>query len=303
MSDSEVLTVALAGQWRAGVPWQSERSLVRYMQAHGRGWFPGMLQRSAFNERVRNLWRVFVALQATVAEWLRDCHDQYEVVDTVPLSACTLSQAANANGHWLWWSNKGHGGTRGGWYWGEQVLISVTAQGAVTGWVIASPHTDDRWLLQALISHRHGQGCLGGPAPSQPSRPSLPPAHLGPWVACGDKETTFTYLGDKGFNGWRWHDFWMAQYQVDVITVPPPNTDQARIWSKAAKRQLRSRCQIVETVFACLTRVFSWQALNAHSRWGQYTRVAIAMAAHNIGIFINRLEGDRADFSHGTLIC
>jgi hypothetical protein len=29
MSDSEVLTVALAGQWRIGVPWQSERPGLR----------------------------------------------------------------------------------------------------------------------------------------------------------------------------------------------------------------------------------------------------------------------------------
>ena len=32
MSDSEVLAVALAGQWRKGLSWDSERSLVRYMQ-------------------------------------------------------------------------------------------------------------------------------------------------------------------------------------------------------------------------------------------------------------------------------
>src|SRR5690606_1695958 len=53
MSDSEGMTVALAGQWRVGVPWQSERGVVRYMHPYGRGWFPTMLERSAFNERVR----------------------------------------------------------------------------------------------------------------------------------------------------------------------------------------------------------------------------------------------------------
>lgn len=30
MSDSEVLTVALAGQWQAGMPWRSEREVVAY---------------------------------------------------------------------------------------------------------------------------------------------------------------------------------------------------------------------------------------------------------------------------------
>ena len=46
MSDSEVLTVAIAGQWRDGVPWRSERGIVRYMLKHGQSWFPRMLKRS-----------------------------------------------------------------------------------------------------------------------------------------------------------------------------------------------------------------------------------------------------------------
>lgn len=66
MSDSEVLTVAIAGQWRVGVPWQSERGVVRYMLAHGQAWFPDMLHKSQFNMRVRQLWAVLVRLQQVV---------------------------------------------------------------------------------------------------------------------------------------------------------------------------------------------------------------------------------------------
>ena len=53
MSDSEVLTLMIAGQWRAGVTWRSERGLLRWVEAHGRGLFPTLLKRSAFNERGR----------------------------------------------------------------------------------------------------------------------------------------------------------------------------------------------------------------------------------------------------------
>jgi hypothetical protein len=53
LSDSEVLTIAVAGQWRVGVPWASERGVVRWVNEHGRGLFPTMIARSAFNERVR----------------------------------------------------------------------------------------------------------------------------------------------------------------------------------------------------------------------------------------------------------
>ena len=55
LSDSEVMTLALVGQWRVGVPWQSERGLVRWAQTQGRGLFPQMVGKSAFNRRVRGL--------------------------------------------------------------------------------------------------------------------------------------------------------------------------------------------------------------------------------------------------------
>jgi hypothetical protein len=299
MSDSEVLTVALAGQWRVGVPWRSERGVVRYMQAHGRGWFPKMLQRSAFNERVRNLWAVFVHLQQTMSEWLRQPTEIYEVVDCVPLPACSIAQTHTYDGHWLWWSTKGYGGTQGGWYWGEQACASVLPCGAVTGWIIASAHSDDRWLLQALISQRHGQFEVAGPASKQENRPSIPPEHMGPQLAIGRAVTAY-YLADQGFNGWRWRTFWETRYCTHVISAPA--THERGAWSRTTRRWLSSHRQIIETAFSILTNVFDLQRLQAHSRGGQYTRVSIAMAAYNLGIYINRLSG-RPDLSHATLIC
>lgn len=298
MSDSEVLTVALAGQWRVGVPWRSERGVVRYMQTHGRGWFPTMLQRSAFNERVRHLWAVFVSLQQAVSHWLQQPTDLYEVVDCVPLPACSLAQTQTYDGHWLWWSSKGHGGTRGGWYWGEQALVSVLPSGAVTGWLIASAHADDRWLLQALISQRHGQLELVGPAAKQPSRPSIPPAHVGPRLAAGGTLSD-VYLADQGFNGWRWRTFWYTRYRTQVISAPARHERGA--WSPITRRWLNARRQRIETVFSILTTVFDLQQLQAHSRGGQYARVSIAMAAYNLGLYFNRLLG-RPDLSHATLL-
>ena len=53
MSDSEVLTLVIAAQWRGGVPWQSERGMLRYLHAYGLKWFPTLLQQSQFNQRAR----------------------------------------------------------------------------------------------------------------------------------------------------------------------------------------------------------------------------------------------------------
>ena len=89
MSDSEILKVALAGQWQVGVPWRSERGLVRYMQAHGRHWFPKMLARSGFNERVRNLGTLLAALQRYLSLPLGAEESLYEVGEGLPLPVCS----------------------------------------------------------------------------------------------------------------------------------------------------------------------------------------------------------------------
>ena len=224
MSDSEVLTVAIAGQWQVGVPWRSERSVVRYMQQHGRHWFPGMLQRSQFNQRVRDLWAALVRLQQIVAQELW-AGELYECVDCVPLPHCSLAQAASHDRHWLS-GGLGYGGNQGGWYWGEQLLISVTATGVVTGWLVGQAQIEDRWMMEAFVSTRHEYMGLIGPEPPPQKRnkeiqvataESFSPA-ITTGVAC-----LVSYLADEGFNGQRWIAHWQDEYEATVITAPPAN--------------------------------------------------------------------------------
>src|SRR5690606_9315530 len=133
--------------------WRSERGVVRYMQTHGLGWFPQMLERSQFNARVRALWAVFVRLQQDIAEWLY-VDELFEVVDCSELPHCSLSQAASHDRHWLS-GHLGRGGNNGGWYYGEQLLVSTTAAGVSTGWLVGQAQIDDRWMLEAFLSTRY----------------------------------------------------------------------------------------------------------------------------------------------------
>lgn len=304
MSDSEVLTLALAGQWRVGVPWQSERGLVRYMQAHGRGMFPTMLQRSGFNQRVRYLWGAFIVLQQAVADLLDDPAALYECVDSLPLPAFSVGQAQRDKSHWLWQSSLGRG-AHGEWFWGDHLLACVSRSQAITGWLVGTAAINDRWLLEAFLSARAGEPRLQEPA----RRPkdakaayTLPPVgFMGAFQAVG-KSKTGLYLADKGFNGLRWASHWQTHYQASVMTVPPDTAKAERPWSPAQKVWLASHRQIVETVFARLDQVFAIKRLQAHSRWGQYTRLAAKMAAYNIGLWINRLF-HRPLGALATLIC
>ena len=302
LSDSEVLTIALAGQWRVGVPWGSERGLVRWMQSHGRGMFPKMIGRSAFNARVRWLWGAFIYVQQALARRLESAADVYESVDCLGLPAHSNAQHMRENGHWLWESTMAIGGTNGRFYMGDTLLMSVLPQGAITGWLIGSGNVDDRWLLEAFLSARSGQPQLVGPAPSTHAayaeRAKPPLAHVGAFQAVGQVRAA-TYLVDGGFSSQRWLQHWCDAYQALVIAPPPSNA--ARAWSAHSRRWLSAHRQIVETVFAALTDVFGFKRLQAHSRWGQYTRLAAKCAAFNIGLFFNRLLG-RPLFALATLI-
>lgn len=295
MSDAEVLSVALAGHWREGVPWRSERAVVRYMQNHGRHWFPTMLGRSAFNQRVRNLWAVAVRLQQDLG------HSQpclYEIVDTVPVPAGSLAQSKARSGHWLPSADVGYGGNQGQMYWGHQALVSISAEGLIRGWLLAAASTDDRWLLQGLLSQRAGQAHLHAPEPWRPHRRLRVPAFMGAFQACGQRQAR-VYLTDKGFNGVRWQRHWMTHYQVQVLSAPSRGT--ASVWPRVWARWFKRLRQPIETVFALLSEVLSLKRLRAHSLWGLYTRLALATTAHNLGILLNQRLG-RALWSHATLI-
>jgi hypothetical protein len=303
MSDSEVLTVALAGQWCIGVPWRSERGVVRYIHAHLHALFPTMLQRSAFNARVRHLWGAFILLQEAVAEQLTGPDDVYECLDTLPLPAFSSAQGQREAGHWLWESTVGRGGTSGGFYVGDQVLFVHNRQGAITGWLIGSAYIDDRWMLEGLLSARTGVPQLIGPT-AHPDTPrtawTAPPlGHLGPYQAVGHWSAR-PILADKGFNGWRWREHWQQTYATLILTAPPKSSQHP--WPRSRRRWLASHRQIAETVYAHLVGVFGIKQLGAHSRWGQYTRVAAKMAAFNIGMFINQWLG-RPLLALPTLLC
>ena len=294
LSDSEVLTIALAGEWRSGVAWDSERGVVRWVNKHGRAMFPNMVERSAFNERVRRLWGALIMIQQMVGEWLSSPQDVYECVDSVPLPAFSNGQACREEGHWLWESRTGHGGTSGGFYTGDQVLASVTPSGVVTGWLVGNADIDERWLLSAFLSARAGGTTFSGPArdPHQVrSRQPVPPVgHIGAFQAVG-RDLARPYLADRGFNSLRWQQHWQQHYAATVLSVPPHNDAHRADWSRQDCLWLASHRQIIDTTFGFLVEVFDWQRPAAHSRWGQYTRIAAKIAAYHLGLWLNRRLG------------
>ena len=301
MSDSEVLTIMIAAQWQVGVPWRSERSMLRWLTAHGRGWFPRLLSRSAFNQRARWLWQVSIALQQWLADMLGQASAAYECVDGEPVPAYSCGQALREHSHWLWESQRGHGGTQGGWFVGDRLVACVTETGVITGWLLAAAPINERWVLNALLSARAGNAELLAPEPDRKhAGPELlpPVARIGPLQAVGASFGQ-PYFADRGFNGQRWLEHWLTRYGATVLSVPPDNVPKP--WSKTAKHALAAARQVIETVFAILADCFALKHVNAHSYLGLYARVAAKCAAFNFGILFNRFLA-RPDLAHATLL-
>ena len=301
MSDSEVLTVAIAAQWRVGVPWRSERGIVRFIREHGRSWFPRMLKRSQFNQRFRDLWAAFVFLQQDIGQMLsKDA--VYEVVDCTPVPHCSLGQAISHDRHWLF-GKKGRGGNHGGWFYGEQMLLCASDSGAVTGWMLGLANIDDRWLMEALVSSRQGQMRLIEPElprhRTYKTRRIPCPESISP-ALCAGNDRGLTYLADGGFNGQRWIRHWKGEYGAEVIAPRASNIKGDK--PGKTMRWLRKHRQIIETVIARLTEIFGLHRVNAHSELGMLARIAAKTAAYNIAILFNRQCG-RPDGAMATLIC
>ena len=300
LSESEVLTLSVLGQWRVGVPWRSERGLVRYVQSHLRGLFPHMLGRSRFNERARRLYGVMVQLQEHLVALGTTATAVFERVDCVPVPAYSNGQALREKAHWLTTATRGKGGY--GWFHGYHLLASVSQDGLITGWLLGAAHINDRWLLEAFLSARRGRPQLVGPAitPGCGSVATPPVAHIGPWEAVGPARE-WPFLADKGFNGRRWQWHWWDSYLAWVITVPPQRAQDQPAWSRAEKKWLASKRQGVETAFATLQRVFGLADHLAHSMFGLYARLAAKVVAYNFAIMLNRRLG-RPQGSIETLI-
>lgn len=292
LTDSEVLCLGLAAQWRSGVPWKSERGFLRYAHKHLRPLFPGLTTQSAFNRRLRRLWGAFLLLQEAVAKEMVT-PEEFEVLDCVPVPVAHGARSFRPG--WLADSARIGKGGNDRYFYGLHLLLVTSARGIATGWTLAAGNVQERWLAELLLSARAGCPRLLGPHDPQTGTPALalPQDWVGPVQSCGPHSGK-PILTDRGFLGPEWVGHWADDYGAEVIPKP-------RRASPAVDRWFSSLRQVVETVFAHLCDSFGLKYPGAHTRWGLITRMAAKLAAYNLGVWLNRSLG-RPDFAFATLI-
>jgi hypothetical protein len=295
LSDSEVLTLAVLGQWHGH---RCERCFLRYVRRHWLGYFPRLTSQSAFNRRVRHLWAALCLLGPAVAQevsrYLGEA-PSYQVWDGVPVP---VMQQCRGEQHRLFAdeADVGYGGSDRRAYYGMHALTVVNNQGLIEGAVIGPAATSEYWLAEALLRWQHDPTA---PAPIPAAlAPILGPTHLkggqrigptgplGPQLLAG-RPSSLPILADLGFSGRRWRTHWRTTLGTPVLTKNDYNGVKDPTERRAAKRFLNSRRQAVETVFSFLTDRLGLKFPRARSKWGVWTRIAAKIAAFNLAVLAN----------------
>jgi len=332
LSDSEVLTLAILCQWRLD---RSENRFVQYVLGNWQAYFPRMLSQGAFNRRVRDLAGVLCRIGPEVARLSKAelaaraeegplFRVGYEVLDGVPVP---LMRRCRGERHRLFGpeASIGCGGSDRDWYYGVKLLLAVSPEGLVTGFVFGPANTEERWLAEALLGWRfdpslpepsaEGLALVLGPSHRNrgqrqgPTGPILSPgAGGGRGVGEGDDQAKEKlYLGDLGFRGLAWQQHWLEDHRALVqtkrdydqlaYTVETAEGKAALVREAGAgRRMMASLRQVIETVNDYLDAVLGLKYPKARSLWGLLARLGAKIAALNLALHFN-LTNDHPTFS------
>jgi hypothetical protein len=262
LSRSEVVTLALFGQWQG---FGSERGFYRYAQRHLRAAFPSLPTREQYHRQVRQQHAALVAFFLSLVRLLGAQRWAYEARDS---SGVPTRDAKRRGAGWLpgladsGWSN------RLGWYAGVHLLLAVHPIGVITGFGCGAASTKDQPLAETFFALRRqphpGLASVGAPAQS-------------PDVV------------DKGCEGQANHRTWWTPYGAQVIC--PPKRNRKTPWPKPLRRWLAGVRQMVETVHDKLQHTCRLDRERPHARSGLQARLAAKMALHNFCMWLHEHLG------------
>lgn len=239
LSLSEVLTLALFGQWSG---FASQRAFYRYAQQHLRSAFPTLPARSQFNRATRAAEAALSQVGPYLAAQVGAAAALYEVLDSTGL---VVRDSRRRGRGWLAGAANLGRCTRIGWYAGLHALTCCTPEGVITGSGLAPASTNDQRLAETFFLARQ----------TQPSR-----------LAGVGRPATGYYVADTGFDRPATPQFWPQQCGAQVVSMPYRNQ---RRWPYALRRWLAARRQIVESVHARLLHTYGMARERPHTLGGR----------------------------------
>jgi hypothetical protein len=261
LSRSEVVTLALIEQFGCFL---SETHFHRYATTHLRGAFPTLPDRSQLNRLIRQDCELIVGFFLDLADRLETHKAPYQALDCTAIAVRNVKRRGYG---WLpgqatlGWSN------RRGWFQGFRFISAVTPEGAISGFGVASGHTNDHLVGESFLALR---------------------AHpMEGYYAAAGRRAEGPYLADSGFAGENPARTWKRAYQAAVL-APPQRNQLARGWTRELRRWIAGLRQTVETQYAKCFWSFRLERERPHSMDGFQTRLAATAALHNFCIWLNR---------------
>lgn len=260
LSDSEVITLSIMQEGRSN---DSELSFHRVVEKDYLHLFPGLISRSRYHRRRKNLMGI-------QREMLRSLMNRFRLLamwlsmDSAPITTAESPRWKSAQMS-IWAAEAGFSPSKRQFFLGFRLHLLVSSTGAICDFV----------LSPANVGERRAQGHPGSRS-SQPFIQRRAPS----WPTTGTAGT-----GSRGFlekTGERSGALWYALRRSKEAASREEAT--LRAWH----RGLRAR---IESVFGSLQDQFRMEETRARSVWGIMTRTVAKLLAYMVGFLANELLG------------
>ena len=253
LSDSEIITIALAGEL---MTIDSENAWVRYVRKNMCDLFPRMCERSRFNRLRRNLMSVTEQIRVKLGTMLNFTHSSLRIVDSFPLEVCEFGRANFVQSFKYEGANYGYCPSKKKTYFGYKVHALCTENGYISDLLLTPASIDDRDAVWELIEEYN--------------------RHL-------------KLIGDKGYVGARFAQDLAEEKGVLMITLKRDNAKNPE--PKPIRQHIFKIRRRIETSFSQLNDQFNAETTRAKTLWGLLTRLQTKILAFNLCFAINWISG------------
>ena len=251
MSDAEVLTLSLMQE---ALSMDSESSFLRFVRRNLPHLFPHLLSRDRYSRRRRALTPMALRLFRRLADDFEQ-RARWLVIDSAPVETAAFVRSQSA-GVSMPEAAYGYIPSKKRHFFGFRLHLVITDEGAISDFALCPADVDERTVAREVLRRFEG----------------------------------YDVLADNGYSGEAMQEAaGRGGYRLAVSpkqSQKPATRDEA-LW----RRWLRSKRDLVETVFGMLADQFRFETTRALSTRGLQTRLAAKLLAFNLSLTINRLLG------------
>ncbi|MBU1885532.1 IS982 family transposase [Patescibacteria group bacterium] len=251
LSDSEIITLGL---YQELIGENREDHFYRLHQNDLKSYFPQLNERSRYNRRKRDLYRVFLAVRLSLGLILNLKEMRVTAIDSAPVPVMGYKrdkkQTDFIDGEYGYCSSKALK------YFGYKLHTLVSLCGSIVDFCLTGAAPFDDQVVDEFVDR--------------------------------NKKTIDEIIGDKAYVSEKLKTL-LREY-MGVFLYSPKKKNAKNTTQHLNKEQGKIRL-MVETVNAQLQEQFKLSKSYAKSRWGFFTRVAAKMTAHTMGQVINLILG------------